>query len=220
MMDFFMPCWKNNNTLATASPRPLRSWLSWLGWLCLWLAWLATPVWAQTNIALLDSQLERAEDGIYLSATLDFELSPALEDALGRGMALNFVLQAEVLRERWYWYDKKLSLAERYYRLAYQPLSRRWRLQVSPTPLVNSGLGVTLGNSYESLSDALLGLQKTTRWKVIEPGLLQKDAKQRLDLRFRLDLSQLPQALQFGSQASSDWNLSLSHSFRLEDLAK
>ena len=67
---------------------------------------------------------------------------------------------------------------------------------------------------------ALLGLQKTTRWKVIEPGLLQKDAKQRLDLRFRLDLSQLPQALQFGSQASSDWNLSLSHSFRLEDLAK
>jgi hypothetical protein len=49
---------------------------------------------------------------------------------------------------------------------------------------------------------------------------LQKDVKQRLDLRFRLDLSQLPQALQFGNQSSSDWNVNYTHSLRLEELNK
>jgi len=39
-------------------------------------------------------------------------------------------------------------------------------------------------------------------------------------LRFRLDLSQLPQALQFGNQSSSDWNVNYTASLRLEELSK
>jgi hypothetical protein len=157
---------------------------------------------------------------VYVSGRLDFELSAGLEDALTRGMPLTFVLQAEVMRERWYWYDKSMGLTERYYRITYQPLSRRWRLSVSPTPVVSTGLGVTLGNSYDNLRDTLQSLQKINRWKVLDLNLLQKDVKQRLDLRFRLDLSQLPQALQFGNQSSSDWNVNFNHSFRLEELSK
>ena len=63
-------------------------------------------------------------------------------------------------------------------------------------------------------------MQKISRWRVADLGILQKDVRQRLDLRFRLDLSQLPQALQFGNQSSSDWNVNYTHSFRLEDLNK
>lgn len=58
---------------------------------------------------LTEPSIERGDDGVYLSATLDFALSPGLEDALSRGMPLTFVLQAEVMRERWYWYDKKFQ---------------------------------------------------------------------------------------------------------------
>lgn len=176
--------------------------------------------WAQSSVQLTDQLLERGDDGVYLSATLDFALSPSLEDALSRGMPLTFVMQAEVMRERWYWYDKKVSGVDRYFRLTYQPLSRRWRLHVSSTPIQSIGLGVTLGNSYDSLADAMAVVQKINRWKVADTQVLQKDVKQRLDLRFRLDLSQLPQALQFGNQASSDWNVNFDQSFRLEELAK
>ena len=178
------------------------------------------PAWAQSSVQLTDQLLERGDDGVYLSATLDFALSPSLEDALSRGMPLTFVMQAEVMRERWYWYDKKVSGVYRYFRLTYQPLSRRWRLHVSSAPIQSIGLGVTLGNSYDSLADAMAVVQKINRWKVADTQVLQKDVKQRLDLRFRLDLSQLPQALQFGNQASSDWNVNFDQSFRLEELAK
>jgi hypothetical protein len=77
-----------------------------------------------------------------------------------------------------------------------------------------------LGSSFDSLRDAMQALQKISRWRVAEPSILQKDVKQRLDLRFRLDLSQLPQALQFGNQSSSDWNVNYTHSLRLEELNK
>jgi hypothetical protein len=175
---------------------------------------------ADTTVQLGEFQIERGEDGVYLNTSLDFELSRGLEEALDHGLPLTFVLQAEVMRERWYWYDKQLSLTQRYIRLSYQPLSRRWRVQVSTQALGASGLGVTLGNSYDSLSDAMQAVKKINRWRIAGLDTLDKSSKQRLDLRFRLDLSQLPQALQFGNQASSDWNINFSHTLRLEDLAK
>jgi hypothetical protein len=219
-MDSFMPCWKNKK-MSENSGLLLSRPLMWFAGLVFMLCQGAMqPAIAQIAVQLSEPIIERGEDGVYVSGRLDFELSAGLEDALTRGMPLTFVLQAEVMRERWYWYDKSMGLTERYYRITYQPLSRRWRLSVSPTPVVSTGLGVTLGNSYDNLRDTLQSLQKINRWKVLDLNLLQKDVKQRLDLRFRLDLSQLPQALQFGNQSSSDWNVNFNHSFRLEELSK
>jgi hypothetical protein len=215
-----MLCWKKNNMLETMVHRLRSQMMAILLLACGLLAMVFQPALAQSAVQLTDQVLERGDDGIYLSATLNFTLSPGLEDALSRGMPLTFVLQAELMRERWYWYDKKVAGVQRYFRLTYQPLSRRWRLHVSAAPLQSIGLGVTLGSSYDSLADAMAAVQKITRWKVADSQALLKDDKQRLDLRFRLDLSQLPQALQFGNQASSDWNIDFDQSFRLEELAK
>ena len=216
-----MPCWNAEQqalrTHSCSQAWPLQWWL--VCFLCCLFVW-SHPAGAETTVQLGEFQIDRGEDGIYLNTSLDFELSPGLEDALDHGLPLTFVLQAEVMRERWYWYDKRLVLTERYIRLSYQPLSRRWRVQVSGQALGASGLGMTLGNSYDSLSDAMQVVKKVSRWRIAGLDNLDKNSKQRLDLRFRLDLSQLPQALQFGNQASSDWNISFTHTVRLEDLAK
>jgi hypothetical protein len=79
-------------------------------------------------------------------------------------------------------------------------------------------LGVTLGNSYDSLKDAMQAVQKINRWKVADVGVLKTDAKQRLDFHFMLDLTQLPQALQFGNLSSSDWVLEFHRSLRMDEL--
>lgn len=175
---------------------------------------------AQQAVQATDIRLERGEDGIYLNANLDFELPASLEEALTRGMPLSFVMQADVLRERWYWYDKRIQRTERYIRMSYQPLSRRWRVHVSAQATQSTGLGVTLGNSYDSLKDALQAVQKINRWKVAELNVLNTDAKQRLDVNFSVDLSQLPQALQFGNLSSSDWALEYHRSLRMDELGK
>jgi hypothetical protein len=59
-------------------------------------------------------------------------------------------------------------------------------------------LGVSLGQSFENLSEALQSIQRISRWRIADTSVIDIPSKQRLEFRFKLDLSQLPQPLQFG----------------------
>ncbi len=160
-------------------------------------------------------RVERADEGVYLSATVRFDLPNAVEDALLKGIPMYFVAEAELYRDRWYWYDKKVVTASRHFRLAYQPLTRRWRLNVSPTPITNAGLGVTLNQSYDELNDAMASIQRISRWKIAEASEMDPDIRHNIDFRFRLDISQLPRPFQIGAVGQADWNIAIGKNQRL-----
>lgn len=168
---------------------------------------------AQVDVDAL--RLERTEEGVFLSATVRFELPALVEDALLKGIPMYFVAETELYRDRWYWYDKKVATAERHLRLAYQPLTRRWRLNVSPRPIGNAGLGVTLTQNFESLPDALASLQRISHWKIAEAADVEPDSRHNVDFRFRLDVSQLPRPFQIGAVGQTSWNISVSRNQRM-----
>ena len=197
--DFSTRCWKS------AWPSRL------LAALCLFcaLGLGAGPARAGASIELAELRVERAEDGLYLTARLRFELPAAVEDALDKGIAIHFVADAEVARERWYWYDRQMASAQRYMRVAYQPLTRRWRLNTSSEPIVSSGLGVALTQHYDSLEEVLAAVQRITRWRIATAAELEPGGRQSVRFRFRLDASQLPRTFQIGAFGDSDWALSV-----------
>ncbi|RYF72955.1 MAG: DUF4390 domain-containing protein [Comamonadaceae bacterium] len=160
-------------------------------------------------------RLDRAEDGLYLSTTLQFAMPELAEDALYKGIPMFFVAEVQVVRERWYWSDRQVAETTRYLRLSYQPLTRRWRLNVSPTPFFNSGLGVVLGQNFDDYEDAVSAMQRISRWKIAEPGVIDGDVVHTVNFRFRLDMSQLPRPFQIGAVGRSGWNLLVSRSQRL-----
>lgn len=164
---------------------------------------------------VLDLALERADDGWYLSARMALELPSPIADALDKGIPLYFVAEVQVLRERWYWTDREVVSIVRHWRLAFVPLTRRWRLQMSASPLARTGLGVAWGQTYEALGDALAAMQRIARWKIAEPELLTPDAAHTVHFRFRLDPSQLPRPLQLSALGRSGGNLQLARSLRL-----
>ncbi len=178
----------------------------------------ACLVWGQPEVAQAQSpateisrlSLERADDAILLTATVKFELSAAIEEALLKGIAMIFVAEADVLRVRWYWTNKEVARAERHMRLAYQPLTRRWRLNVASGPINSSNPGLALNQNFESLPDALAAMQRLSRWKIADVSDLDLDQRHLVGFRFRLDLSQLPRPLQIGMVGQSDWNISAS----------
>jgi hypothetical protein len=165
-------------------------------------------------IQLDELQVQRLDDGYYVQANMLIEWPTVVEEALSKGVPLHFVARADLLRERWYWYDREVARQERYMRLSYQPLTRRWRLLVSSQPIGNTGLGVSLGQSFDSASEALSALGRLHRWKVAELSQLE-DGKYRMDFSFRLDLNQLPRPLQLGILGDSDWNIGVSRSIKL-----
>lgn len=207
--DSFTPYWKNKQLNAAAV------WLRALACAVL-LVVSGFPLYAGAETAELSSfMIERAEDGVYLSATVKMDLPSVVDDVLRKGIPVFFVAETELRRERWYWYDKAVVSTARHMRLAYQPLLRRWRLQVAPSPIGNNGLGVTLSQSFDSLPDALAAIQRFARWKIVDPADLEADARYNVSFQFRLDVSQLPRPFQIGALGQSEWSLGVSRDQKL-----
>ena len=196
MTDFFTPCCKN--LLRSLALRLLVAWL----------LLAAAGVQAQVATDITQLRLERTEDDWQLSAQLQFEIPSVVEDALLKGIPMVFVYSAEVLRERWYWYDKKVQGAERHMRLAYQPLTRRWRLNVGTGPAASAGVGLALNQSFDSLAQALSAIKRVAKWKIADTAELDLGTRYKVDFRFRLDLGQLPRPFQIGALGQSDWDIS------------
>jgi hypothetical protein len=216
MMDFFTHFLKSNQ------PKPAKMLVRWLVafvflvFPAIQIAQAASSEGA-TSASISAIQVERADGAIFLNAQLKFDLPAPIEDVLLKGIPLFFVAEAEVRRDRWYWYDKKLTITTRQIRLAYQPLTRRWRLNVSSGlggSSVVSSLGGGLPQYFDTLAEAMSKVQRINRWRIVELAELDPDVLHTIELNFKLDVSQLPRPFQIGLIGQSDWNISTSKSIR------
>ena len=147
------------------------------------------------GIEVRNAALVAGDEGYFLEADFEIALNPTLEDALNKGVPLYFLLEFEVIRPRWYWLSEKVLNTQQQYRLAFNALTRQYRL----------GVG-SLFQNFGSLSEALDFLSRVRRRQVLEPGTLTKGTTYTAGVRMRLDVSQLPKPFQLNALASRDWN--------------
>jgi hypothetical protein len=166
-------------------------------------------------LELTDLRAARQDNALVLNAQLKLELGPVVEDALVKGLAVHFMAEAEVMRDRWYWTDRKIGAVTRYYRLAFQPLTRRWRLNVSSDPLSGHSLAGSISQNFETLNEALGVMRRQSGWKVADMADLSPEARQYVSYRFRLDVSQLPRPFQIAAGNQADWSLQVVSQLRL-----
>lgn len=176
----------------------------------------ASVVRADPAVTLQDLKIEREEGAIFLSAEWQFDMPNVLEEALSKGVTLYFLTEVDLRQERWYFYNQRVARVERHVRLYYQPLTRRWRVNVSQQPFSLGGLGVNIGQSYDSVAEAMNAVRRITRWRIANVSDVSLDAKPSVTISFKLDLTQLPRPLQMGATGHSDWNIVFSKTQRLE----
>ncbi len=159
---------------------------------------LPEPAGANDRIEVRSAELRPAADGdgLDLDVTFDFDLPWALEDAVSRGVPLYFVVDFELYRSRWYWFDERRVAASLTYRLSYSPLTREYRLARG-----------TLALPFDTLGAALATLRRITSWNVVERGALSSGPNYWAQVRMRLDTAQLPRPFQIGAITSRDWTL-------------
>ncbi|WP_328700941.1 DUF4390 domain-containing protein [Aquariibacter albus] len=144
------------------------------------------------------------DEGLLLSYSLRLQLPAAVEDALLKGVPLHFLTEVEVYRERWYWRDERVARQSRAWRLAWQPLVRRYRLSLGG-----------FSQQHDRLDEALAAVLAASRWQVAEAGTLDEGSAYRVEFDFRLDTSRLPRPLQFSVDREDAWELELHHRARL-----
>lgn len=175
----------------------------WWACLCIWVLWPAQAA------ELQQAAVQRTSDGLVVSARVNFAPAPAMEVALAKSVPFYFVMQADVLRERWYWTDKRIASASRTYRLAFQPLSRQWRVSVATGAGPGGGLQYALHQNHDSMASALASITRVANWQVADAGRVEGETDLVLDFRFRLDLALLPRPFQLGMNAQNEWLLDL-----------
>lgn len=211
------PCLKN----VRAEARRRRTLAPLAGLLLAWallLTCLLPIAVAQGRVvpSVTQMRLEQADDGVYLTAAVQFELPTLVEEVLDKGIAIYFVAEAEVFQERWYWTDRKVAQVTRHMRLAYQPLTRRWRLNVSPVPITGTaGFGVSLNQNFDSLADAMDAVKRVGRLRLGDAAEVGDEPLHQVVFRFRLDTSQLPRPFQIGVVGQADWNIVAERSAKL-----
>ncbi|UFS56091.1 DUF4390 domain-containing protein [Comamonadaceae bacterium M7527] len=147
---------------------------------------LSAPAWAATaNVSL-----QRDTDGLYLSAATNWQPAPAVLDALERGVAMTFTMQATVIKPRWYWFNKTVQTTTRVKRLAYQPLTRQWRISSSTgvDALAVAGSGVALHQNVDDLDTALALISRAKHWRIASANALDEAADDPADLSVRFTL--------------------------------
>ena len=156
------------------------------------------PAGASDRIEVRSAELrpDADGDGLDLDAAFDFDLPWALEDAVSRGVPLYFVVEFELYRSRWYWFDERRVSASLTYRLSYSPLTREYRLARG-----------TLALPFATLGEALATLRRVSNWTVVERGTLTAGPSYWAQVRMRLDTTQLPRPFQIGAITGRDWTL-------------
>ena len=155
----------------------------------------APPALAE-GIAVTSATIEPADDGWNLEAAFDMQFSQRLEEAVNRGVPLYFVIEFELSRPRWYWFDEKPVQLSQTYKISYTPLLRQYRL--------------TIGSVYQNFTrfeEVTRVLSRLRGWHVADKGALKKDQVYQAAVRMRLDTAQLPKPFQVNAIASRDWTL-------------
>jgi len=181
--------------IAAQSPALLR-WAAAMA-LTLLLVLLAPRAQAE-GVELSHLSTQRVEDGLELSFGTRFELPRPAEDALMKGVPIYFVAEVSIFRGRWYWRDARVARDARSWRLAWQPLTRQYKISTGG-----------LNQSYQSLGEALASLRSLSGWRIAEPKDIDDDGRYYVEFSYRLDTSQLPRPMQIGLGSPQGWGLTV-----------
>jgi hypothetical protein len=148
------------------------------------------------DIEVIDARLAAVEEGLLLSADFGFEFNARLSEAVANGVPLYFVVEFDLTRPRWYWFDENAVSRRTQLRLSYHALSRQYRVSTGP-----------LHQNFSTLDDALDVMRRLRNWQVLERSKTLGSSSYEAAVRMRLDPAQLPKPLQLSALTNRELRL-------------
>lgn len=157
----------------------------------------ATALCARADeIDVVDARLAASEEGLLLSADFAFDFSPRLQEAVANGVPLHFVVEFELTRPRWWWFDEETATRYTQWRLSYHALTRQYRLSTG-----------ALHQNFATLEEALDVMRRMRNWQVLERSVPLRGSSYEVAVRMRLDTAQLPRPLQVSALTNRELRL-------------
>lgn len=133
---------------------------------------------------------------LLIDADIDFTLGSELHDAAQKGVPLYFTADLEILRPRWWWFDKTVVTTEQTWRIQFNALTRQWRVSLDDLSLPAA-----------TLDEALDLVRHIRGWQVGSADEFKPGVEYQGQLRLRLDTSRLARPFQVDAINSNAWSL-------------
>ena len=184
-MDFFTHFLKKNKLIAVL--------------LQLMIMCLFTTHASADGIIVQSVKLEQNEATFSLDATFHIDLSPVIQEALHKGVSLPFVLDFNVIQQRWNIWDQTVVETSLPYRLAFSALTRQYYIKDKLRGR---------DASFDTLEQALTAAGVITGLVVFNAEQLKSEVEYEAQVRLRLEAGGLPSALQLEALESDKWEVS------------
>lgn len=163
-------------------------------WLCLICCCIFNA--AAEGIHVNNAELVPVDNAYELNADFEIVFSSEVEAALNKGVKLSFLIEFQLLSPREYWFDDEITTKSQLIQLSYHALSRQYLVNVDQHQ-----------KSFTTLQEAKDELSRLRNWVVLDKSDIAQGENYQAILRFRLDHSRLPKALQVEAFGSEKWTL-------------
>jgi hypothetical protein len=159
---------------------------------------LAGPLMAgeKTRIHIQDMDINLVDDIYQIQGKIEIDLKDPLLGALNSGVALEFVINYEIVRSRGWWFDKQIAEVSQRYQISYHALSRQYLL---------TNLNTRTVDTFYSLARLEEVLGDVSDFPLLDAALLRPKKIYRIRMRAYFDYDELPIPLRMRAYSSSAW---------------
>lgn len=191
MMAFFMQFYKKNKQYVVI-----------LALLVMVQALFAPNIIAGTSsLDIKTAELVTADDTYVLNADFEIDFNTQMEEAINKGVPLNFLIEFQLVVPHKYWFDDEIETHSIPLSLSYHALTRQYLVNITQNKQSHQ-------RAFETINEALIELSHLRDWKVLDKNLIEKGVTYKAALLMRLDQKKLPKALQVEALSSEAWDLS------------
>lgn len=164
--------------------------------------YFAAQIFAGTStISIKTAELVPVEEAYVLNADFEIDFNTQMEEAINKGVPVNFLIEFQVVVPHKYWFDDEVETDTMPVTLSYHALTRQYLVNMTVNKQNHQ-------KSFETINEAVIELSHLRDWKVLDKSQLEKGVVYNAALLMRLDQKKLPKALQVEALSSEAWDIS------------
>ncbi len=157
----------------------------------------SSTIAADNSLAIKNAEINSQFEAYFLNADFDLSFNDDLDEAIRKGIPVNFIIEFELKKPRKYWFDEEVAKKTKEILLTYHALSKQFILSESENHII----------AFDNLTQAKNELKRIKNWRIFDKSQIDDTDKYSAYLQVKLDQTKLPKQLQADITSNQEWQL-------------
>ena len=157
----------------------------------------SSTIASDNSLIIKTAEINSQFEAYFLNADFDLSFNDDLDEAIKKGIPINFIIEFELKKPRKYWFDEEVTKKTKEILLTYHALSKQFTLTESENRLI----------AFDNLTQAKNELKKIKNWRIFDKSQIDDTEKYSAYLQVKLDQTKLPKQLQADITSNQEWQL-------------